>query len=686
MIKKYVTLDFEFKNVTEKDYDLVCVCYTLNREGHTSEGSFWLYRSDAAKYNFGAFFNTLIRENYILLAWSATAELKCLLGLGVDIDSLTVIDAQVEFKLYANCDQFRLWRNESEMKARARAKVQGKTFKKSNGNFSLDVAYTVLFRETYEEKKDMQKMIVTTPEYTEEQKNDILLYCAKDVRITNDIYLKIRNLMLSRYAKLRDLYDIHAMRRGEYVKACCWIEYFGYPVDRVILKKISDNALIIEEEFIREYSQDVIDCFIRDVTLTKRVPNPEWEEGKKVSKTVMKEMVLRENRFSNEVFAEKLEEFGLAKNWPVSPKMQEKYDTKGNGKRAFKVDEDTLEERKGLHSFISDLVSLQRKKKCLRYLTKRPDPNKPLERTLYESVSKEDRIHCYLNPFGTTTGRNAPPSSIFIFAQSSWERILVKTKKEKVIIGLDYAGQEILIGALLTQDENMFQDYHSGDPYTNFAVGSELLPTEDLIAYKKGEVTLKDLKIKHSSFRDTILKPVCLGMAYGLGKVRIAKNINRSEKEAAAIYNAHKTRYKQYWKDTGKFVEYMQKSGDYFSLGGDWGVYEAEKYTTLVNWRIQAKGGEVLRKLAVKLTQPSYRNRDIQLICLLHDAIYLEVDRGTEQEIAEEIEKLMVEVFHQVLPSEKKIRIEYKFHYAEEWWIEPKAVKTWENIKKYISE
>lgn len=667
MTKKYVLLDFEFNNTSEQLYNLVCVAGLIITDSGNESFQYWLYQSPHNQSEFIYFINKKIEEEYTLIAWSGTAELRCLISLGLDIDSIKLIDAQVEFKLYANCDTFKNWRDEAEAKARAKAKLQGSSYSSPKGRYSLDVAALILLGETYDEKKDMQRLIVGSTEFTELQRQQILDYCQKDVFVTYRAFKVIAGYMYSKHTEMRSKYLKQALMRGEYVKACTWVEYFGYPIDKNMLSKIADNAQNIQEGFIREHSPDIIDCFLRTVE-------------KKTRKGIL---IFEENRFCNETFAAKLKKFGLDRTWPTSPKMQAKFDVKGEGKRAYLTDIETFEDHKKDSEFIAELVSLKRKLSGLKYLTKQKKDD-ILDQTLLDKVSSKERIHCYLNPYGTTTGRNAPPAKHFIFAQSSWERVLVKPKSNKVIIGLDYRAQEILIAGLVAQDENFIEDYVSGDPYTNFAVGCELLEQTDLIAYRNKQLTLADLKKKYAHFRDTVLKPVFLGLSYGLGPEELSKSIGKPSYEGYMYYYAHKKRYRSYWKDAQEFVNHMYKTGAYFAIGDDWGVYESSRFTTLINWRIQGTGGAVLRKLAIALTHKNFRVRGIKLICLLHDAIYLEVDFGNEKDIAEEISEIMVKTFHDILPSETKIGIEYKFYYPENLWIEKKAEKTWENIKKFV--
>ena len=55
-----------------------------------------------------------------------------------------------------------------------------------------------------------------------------------------------------------------------------------------------------------------------------------------------------------------------------------------------------------------------------------------------------------LGAFGSSTGRNTPPSSRYIFGPSTWVRSLIKPAKGKAVAYIDWSNQEIWIAAHLS--------------------------------------------------------------------------------------------------------------------------------------------------------------------------------------------------------------------------------------------
>jgi hypothetical protein len=645
MALKLLYLDFEFKNTNEQAYDIVCCC-TRTNEGQ--EMSYWLYQDIFAQALFLEDIRARVSDGYVLVAWVAAAELRSLLSLNCEIDDIPVIDAQVEFKLYANTESFQRWIQEANTKLTADARLKGKSYPQLQATYSLAVAYALLFHQRYDEKEDMRRLIVGAPTFTKEEQTLILEYCMKDTRITQNVLQKTSRYLVARFPQLKTTYVKQALKRGEYVKASTWVEWFGYPIDQEMLEKVGRNLDVIEKSFVTEECQDIQDLWIRTV------------QAKKGS--------YEEFSFNNAILAEKIQKLDLGHIWP-----------KTDGKRPqYKTDIETLKELSAYHPFINALHSVKRKMACIKYLTlEEKDKDVLARKKLRTAISSQGRIHCWLNPYGTTTGRNAPPARTFVFAQSSWQRVLVRPKPGRVIIGLDYRAQEILIAGIVGKDSEFLKGY-AKDPYISFALAGGFIP------YPDSELPLGELKKKYAQFRSNVLKAVVLGMNYGMGVPKLAKRLGMSESEARPFYRGHKQVYREYWKDAEEFTRRMKRTGEYFELWQDWGIYENGRYGTLVNWRIQGWGGAVLRELSIRLTHKAFRERGIQLICLLHDAVYVEVDEAIALEVAKEVEGLMQQVFYDLLPSKTCVEVEWKIHRPDEFWIETKAEGTWEIIKPFI--
>jgi DNA polymerase I len=81
------------------------------------------------------------------------------------------------------------------------------------------------------------------------------------------------------------------------------------------------------------------------------------------------------------------------------------------------------------------------------------------------TLGADGRNRALLGQFVASTGRNAHQAGKLIFGPSRWLRGLIKPPRGSVIAYLDWASQEFIIAAALSNDSNMLRAIASGDPY-----------------------------------------------------------------------------------------------------------------------------------------------------------------------------------------------------------------------------
>lgn len=89
-------------------------------------------------------------------------------------------------------------------------------------------------------------------------------------------------------------------------------------------------------------------------------------------------------------------------------------------------------------------------------------------------MGADGRNRTLLSPFRSTTGRNQPSISKFIFGSARFIRGLIKPPDGFGLAYVDWKSQEIGIAAALSGDGKMIDSYMSGDPYLAFAVQAGL--------------------------------------------------------------------------------------------------------------------------------------------------------------------------------------------------------------------
>src|SRR5665647_2599420 len=96
------------------------------------------------------------------------------------------------------------------------------------------------------EKEAARVRIMQGPPYTEEEKENILTYCASDVLETAELFKKMFPYI-----------DIpRALIRGQYMETIAEMEQNGIPIDKVTLERLKANWIPIQEKLIRDINKD----------------------------------------------------------------------------------------------------------------------------------------------------------------------------------------------------------------------------------------------------------------------------------------------------------------------------------------------------------------------------------------------------------------------------------------------
>ena len=220
------------------------------------------------------------------------------------------------------------------------------------------------------------------------------------------------------------------------------------------------------------------------------------------------------------------------------------------------------------------------------------------------AIDKDGRNRGFLNPFGSSTGRNQPRECIWLMP--AWLRGLVKPPEGYALVHLDYGGQEIGCAGSLSRDQNMMDAYKSEDAYLWFAKKGELVPPEAT-------------RRTHNAER-SLYKIAFLGINYGIGPESLGLRINRSELFARHLIGLHHELFPDYWRWSNRAVDHAMLFG-WQSTMFDW-IYRLApnpRPTALRNFPIQSSGAEMLRLGHCLATE-----RGIQVCCPIHDAYVIQ--------------------------------------------------------------
>jgi DNA polymerase-1 len=280
-------------------------------------------------------------------------------------------------------------------------------------------------------------------------------------------------------------------------------------------------------------------------------------------------------------------------------------------------------------------------------------------------LGMDDRLRCMMSPFGSDTGRNQPSNSRYIFGASAWLRSIIKAPAGRVLAYIDFSSQEFAVGAALSGDAAMMEDYRSGDPYLAWA-------------RRTGAVPPGATKASHPSERATF-KIAALAIQYGMGDVSLAEQTGCSLPKARRLIAQHKEAYPAYWRWRQAVIDTVLCGG---SISTEFGWTRKsrprDKAASIANFPVQASGAEILRIAVIALEEAGHR-----VVATIHDAVLVEMDADTWQEDLPAIQGLMSKAALAVVPQ-IEIRTDVDLTMPGENYSHPRGIDIWKCISPVI--
>ena len=407
---------------------------------------------------------------------------------------------------------------------------------------------------------------------------------------------------------MSDVIDFpRALLRGEYMTSVSAIETAGVPLDHVLLIKLQTNW------------ENIKDRLIETVDTKYGV----YENG-----------VFKANRFEKY-----LNSTGIP--WLRLP----------TGK--LDMSDDAFREMARIYPQISPLRELRYALSKMRLSTL--------------TVGDDGRNRCMISPFSSTTGRNQPSNTRFIYGPSVWMRGLIRPAEGYAIAYIDWSQQEFGIAAALSGDPKMKDAYASGDPYLAFARQAGAVPAD---------ATKRSHKAEREQFKACVL-----AVQYGMGPDSLALRINQPVARARQLLDLHRITYRTFW-------DWSDISFNEFSLSGKlWTNYGWQiKAGNIVNERsvrnfpMQAHGAEMLRIACILL------NREGINICApVHDAILIEAPIFELDSVVSRAQELMAEASRIVLYG-FELASDAKVVRSPDRFMDERGIVMWNTVMKLMGE
>jgi hypothetical protein len=237
-------------------------------------------------------------------------------------------------------------------------------------------------------------------------------------------------------------------------------------------------------------------------------------------------------------------------------------------------------------------------------------------------IGKDGRNRPSLFPFGTATGRNAHTKSPY--NAHAGMRGFMMFPRDAIGAYLDWRTQEVGVAAALSDDRALMDDYAGGDIYHALARLCGLTKDPDPVHWKKTNPAMRNR-----------MKPLQLGINYGMGVPSLARGLDRHALIASEIIERHKRRYPRFWQWRADMVRIAMLERRIESVFG-WPLRlsTSPNQRTLYNFPMQGGGAEMLRLATMRLCEAG-----IIPIMLIHDGILFE---ETEREKIEHAKEIML--------------------------------------------
>ena len=282
------------------------------------------------------------------------------------------------------------------------------------------------------------------------------------------------------------------------------------------------------------------------------------------------------------------------------------------------------------------------------------------------AVGQDGRNRTILSAFRSSTGRNQPSNTKFIFGPSVWLRGVIKPPPGHAVAYVDWSQQEIGIAAALSNDRVLRAAYESGDCYLAFAKQAGAVPHDAT-------------KATHGTQRE-LFKQCLLAVPYGMEWQSFALRIAQPGIVARDLLLAHRETFRRFWQWSDAAVDQAMLVGVIYSVFG-WPVHIGERPNprSLRNFPMQANGAEMLRIACCLATE-----RGVQVCAPVHDAVLIIAQLDNLEAEITAVRAAMAEASRIVLAG-FELATDVKVVRWPERYMDPRGVEMWNRVCGLVS-
>lgn len=589
---KNAYLDFEFNQTMEPYVNLVSLSLVCTKDKIESyRRDFWLYK-DSEGPKARDFLRLLKKEGYTFIGYAFEAEARSLSSLfkGQEdfLKGLKVIDLYLEYRCLLNHNHLfaygkQLLNGLIKTTKPPKSKWEAKDLDEENNkpSYSLASATYKLLGERIDtvEKEQMREVILRNdPAELAQRMRDIQRYNASDIKYLPRLLSTFYRYYLGKHFSGEE-YLLAAYSRGEYAVRTAHMVNLGYPINRDKVDRFISNVDKVIES-------SILDCL---------ESTNEFKPFRKVkNKWVCDQKAVR--------------------SWAL---LQKKPYWRKTKQGQLSLSRDAFKDWYSSESegFPGAYCRYSKTKQSLNGFMPGGKRGK-----FTDFIGADSRVRPFFGIYGAQSSRSQPGATGFIPLKAHWMRNFIEARRGRAIVGLDYASQEFLIAAILSQDRRMMRDYESGDVYLAYGKARGLIPQEGT-------------KATHSLARE-FCKVLILGMSYDMSGKGMAHRLS-------AISGKEITE-RQADKYIGDFYDYYGNFSDYkwevltdyqdlshLTLSDGWVMWgDNSNQRSVGNFPIQGHGAVIMRR-SVAMAQDS----GLDILYTLHDALYAEFDSQDTEKI-----------------------------------------------------
>jgi hypothetical protein len=587
-----VYLDFEFNQTTERRLNVLCAAWEVwEKKQRISSHSVW-FENEGDKKEFRIEMEALRDKGATFIAYAVVAEAGSFYSLGIHpFKGIKWIDLYLEYRMLLNhnhtyayghvlCNGKPRFTEPPKPKWERTKEDDGKSAPPEYGLAAS--CYKMLNVEVdTDHKTEMRDLIIAGGPFSDEDKTAILDYCESDVRYLSKLYFTISQSIKEGGLTPDDQmdYKTDALRRGDYAARTAYMERVGRPINYEGAKNFGSHVGTILYEVAKEITELFPD--IRPFIFNARKGVFQKKE-KNIRRWILEKHSIPGGKID-------WDETDTGKASLSLEAFEKHYPYKEN----FPED-----------SFGAQMVRFLRTQKAMNGFL----PPKGKKRTFWDSVGSDGWVRPYMGIYGAQSARSQPSATGFIPLKAKWMRVLLQPPERLCYISIDYSSQEFLLGALLSNDTNMIEAYHSGDPYMHTAILAGAAPQG---------ATKDSHKLIREKFKSTVL-----GISYLMGPVGLAKKLSQDtglphdEDDAQELINLFQNTYQTYDKWRHQVYKDYQDRG-YLKLPCGWIMFgDNPNRRSVSNCPVQGAGSSGMRE-AVRRAQDMH----LHVAFTLHDEL-----------------------------------------------------------------